>query len=187
MTNNINPLTQQPLTQQELSVVSKLGDEAIGLEADIATIEALLKQKKERLNMVLLTLLPNAMTEVGLSGIKLENGAELAIVPYYSCSVSDEYPELKEKALRWLRSKEAEAGALIKHEFKCALGVDAEKEVSSLRGFLNKKQIPFKDGQSVNAARLKSFMKERIEAGKPFPLDIFRAHHGKIAKITSNK
>jgi len=185
MSENINPLTQQPLTQAELTAVSKLGNEVIGLEAEIATIEALLKQKNERLQMVTRTLLPNAMTEVGLSAITLSNGAALEVVPFYQCSISDEYPTEKEKALRWLRTNDA--GALIKHEFKCALGVEAEKDVASLRGFLNRKQIPFKDGQSVHAAKLKSFMKERIEGGKPFPMDIFRAYHGKVAKVTNNK
>ena len=179
----VNALTQQPLTKAELTQVSTYGNEIIALGAEIATIEALLTQKKERVNLLEKTLLPAAMTEVGLSAITLANGAQLAIVPFYQCSMSDEYPIEKDKALKWLRTNKA--GALIKHEFKCALGVESEKEVASLRGFLNRKGIEFKDGQSVHAAKLKSFMKERIEGGKPFPMDIFRAYHGKVAKVST--
>lgn len=185
MTTPINPLTQQPLSESELSKIVALGNELCALEADMATLEAELEKAKERLNQIQLKELPDAMSQIGLSEFTLTNGIQLAVAPIYQCSVSDADPELKAKALKWLRTHDA--GDLIKHEFKCALGVEAEALVASLRGFLNKKQIPFKDGQSVNAATLKSFMKECIEAGKEFPLDIFRGYFGKKASITNNK
>lgn len=173
------------MTENDIAKVVKLGNELVGLEADCATLEAELQKGKERINQIQLQELPLAMTEIGLDDFTLSNGIHLESKPFYQCSVSDSEPELKAKALKWLRTHDA--GELIKHEFKCALGIEAEQLVSSLRGFLNKKQIPFKDGQSVNAATLKSFMKECIVAGKPFPLDIFRGYYGKKATVTNNK
>ena len=179
----LNPLTQQPLTQADLAKVVLLGNELVAREADLAIVEKQLEQLKERINKIQLKELPDAMNEVGLMNFTLTNGIQLEVKPFYQCSVTDTEPELKEKALKWLRTNEA--GDLIKHEFKATLGVDAEKLVASLRGFLNKKSITFKDGQSVNAATLKSFMKERITAKKPFPMDIFRAYYGKKATVVN--
>lgn len=180
-TTIVNPLTQQPLSEQELSRVSNLGNMLLGLEAEIATIEALLEKKKEALNKIQKQDLPDAMNDVGLSGLTLSNGIKLEVVPYYHAAVNDNDPTLKEKALKWLRTNGA--GALIKHEVKCALGTDAVKLLASLRGFLNKKQIAFKDSQTVHPKTLSKFMQEKLETGQPFPLDIFRAHHGKMARI----
>jgi hypothetical protein len=162
-----------------------LGNELVVREAEAATLEIQLERLRERINKIQMKELPDAMNEVGLMDFTLTNGIQLEVKPFYQCSVSDTDPVLKEKALRWLRTNDA--GELIKHEFKAVLGVDAEKMVASLRGFLNKKSIPFKDGQGVNAATLKSFMKERITAGKPFPLEIFRAYYGKKATVVNNK
>ena len=181
----INPLTQQPYAEGELSAVVKLGNELIAVQSEIATLEAALELNQKKQFALLTQTLPDAMKTIGMNAFQMDNGAAIKIVPFYQCSVSDKDPELKEKALKWLRTHDA--GSLIKHEFKAILGTEAEKLVASLRGFLNKKQIPFKDGQNVNAATLKSFMKEQIEAGKPFPLDIFKGFTGNIAKVEMPK
>lgn len=183
--NNINPLTQQPFSDEELSVVVKRAEELIALQADIETMEAVLAKKNAEANAIRMTLLPQLMSDIGLNNFQMTNGAAIVIKPFYQCSVSDKDPVLKDKALKWLRTNGA--GSLIKHEFKAVLGIDAEKAVASLRGFLNKKSIPFKDGQGVNAATLKSFMKEQVEAGKPFPMDIFKGYAGKIAEVEMPK
>ena len=183
--SNINPLTQQPFSDAELAVVVKKANEFIALQAEIATIELILEQKQSAANALKLTILPQLMSDIGLNNFQMNNGATITIKPFYQCSVSDKDPILKEKALKWLRTNGA--GSLIKHEFKAILGVDAEKLVASLRGFMNKKSIPFKDGQNVNAATLKSFMKEQVEAGKPFPMDIFKGYAGKIAEVDMPK
>ena len=179
--SSINPLTQQPFSEDELSAVVKHANAIIALEAEMAILEKQLELKGTTLTVLKQQTLPNAMNDIGLSALRLSNGAEVVVKPFYQCSVSDKDPILKEKALKWLRTHDA--GSLIKHEFKVALGVDAVKEVASLRGFCNKKQIPFVDGQNVNAQTLKSFMKERVEKGQPFPLDIFKGFIGKIAEI----
>ena len=182
---NLNPLTQQPFSATEIAAVVKYGNDLIAIQSEIATLEAALELNQKKQFTLLTQTLPDAMKAIGMNSFQMTNGASIKIVPFYQCSVSDSDPTNKAKALKWLRTNEA--GSLIKHEFKCALGVEAEKLVVSLRGFLNKKQIVFKDGQSVNAATLKSFMKERIEAGKPFPLDIFKGFTGNIAKVEMPK
>lgn len=175
----INPLTQQPFEKDELKHVIQLCNKLIALEAEQATMMLVLEKKTQEVNLMRMTTLPAAMGDLGLNSLQLENGGSIEIAPYYSCSVSDKDPDLKAKALKWLRK---EAPSLIKHEVKVVLGTESEKELASLRGWLNKKSMPFKDGQGVNAATLKSFMKERVEDGKPFPLDLFKGYIGKIAK-----
>lgn len=162
-----------------------LSNELIAKEAELAIQEGIVEATKKRIFALQMKELPDAMTEIGLSNITLTNGAQVKVAPFYQCSISEEETELKTKALKWLRTNGA--GALIKHEFKCALGVEAEKMVASLRGFLNRHSVPFKDGQSVNAAKLKSYMKECIEGAKPFPMDIFRGYSGKKATVVNSK
>lgn len=144
----------------------------------------MLDRKKEDLRHIQMNQLPAAMTEIGLSNFSLSNGASLIVKPFYSCSCTDKEPELKERGLKWLRK---EYPSVVKHEVKVTLGVDAVTELKSIRGFLNKKSIPFKDGQGVHNGTLKALMRECVEAGKPFPLDLFRGFIGKITEITMPK
>lgn len=159
-----------------------LGNELHEKEADLALLELQIDNCKKRINAIQLQELPDAMNDVGLNSFTLSNGTKIAVTPFYQCSVSDTEPQLKAQALAWLETQGF--GSIIKHEFKCNLGKEAAALAKELEAFLESKQIDYKDGQSVNAATLKSFMKERIESGKSFPLEIFRGYYGKKAQIT---
>lgn len=170
------------MTDSDLSRVTTLANRQIGLESEIATLEKVLEAKNKELVKLCMTDLPQAMTDVGLEALSLSNGASLEMKKFYSCSVAEKDPEKKEKALRWLRKNEL--GSLIKRHLKIELGIDSDLILKSTRGFLNRKSIPFKESDSVNAATLKAFMKERMEAGKEFPLDIFSGYVGKKTVIS---
>lgn len=178
---NINPLTQQPFSEGELAQVIKQGNQMIAIDAEIANLEAQLEIKKAVYNQLKMQLLPEAMAAIGLNNFQMSNGAAITIKPFYQCSISDKDPELKNKALTWLRKNGV--GALIKQKVEIALGTDSVKEHDLLVAFLEKKKLPFTEAQAVHAATLKSFMKEQIEAGKPFPMDIFKGYAGKVAIV----
>lgn len=177
----INQLTQQPLSKDEVASLTLIATRLVNQAKIVAVIEEDLKKQQEILRVLEMETLPHAMTEVGVAGLTLEGGVKIEVENFYSCSVSDNDPENKEKALKWLRTNGH--GELIKHEVKVALGTDAVKLLNSLRGWLNARRMKFKDSQSVNAQTLKSFMKEQLEKGNPFPMDIFRGYSGKKAVV----
>lgn len=170
------------MSENELAKVVMLGSELHLKEADLALLEIQVENCKKRINAIQLQELPDAMNDVGLNSFTLSNGTRIDVKPFYQCSVSDTEPSLKAQALAWLEAEGV--GSLIKHEFKCNLSKEASALAKELEAFLESKEIDYKDGQSINAATLKSFMKERIENGKSFPLEIFRGYYGKKAQIT---
>lgn len=182
-TEMINKLTQQPLTKDELASVTLIAKRLVNshklreeCEKEIEKLDGVIRELE-------MTLLPDALTQVGLSSIKLDNGVEIEVQPFYSCSVSDTNPEEKAKAIKWLRDNSH--SQLIKQEFKVPFKAGDNKTADKFRAALIKAGRVFKESESVNAQTLKSFMKEQLEAGKPFPMDIFRAYTGKKATVVT--
>lgn len=183
--SNISPLTGQALLDSDLARVVTLANAIIALEAEIETREEELNRANAKLYELQTKLLPDEMSGFGLSTFSLKNGAKVTVAPFYVCSLSDKDEALKQEGLKWLRTNNF--GSLIKHKVSVLLGNDAVKPLASLRGWLNKKQMPFTDGQTVPNPTLKALMKEQIEAGKPWPLETFKAFAGKKAIVTVPK
>jgi hypothetical protein len=55
-----------------------------------------------------------------------------------------------------------------------------------IQKYLDKHGIQYAKKEMVHPSTLKSLMRELIESGKNFPMDIFRAITGKRAKLTNN-
>lgn len=180
-TEMINQLTQQPISKDEAASITLIAKRLVNQKTLVEAMEAQLKEAKEVLRAIEMDELPNAMQEVGLTSLTLAGGLEIEVQTFYSCSVSDEHPTEKASALAWLRDNKH--GDLIKHEFKVQLGTTSEQKAKSLTAWCLENKAPFKSSESVNAQTLKSFMKERLTAGKEFPMSIFRAYSGNKAVV----
>jgi hypothetical protein len=176
-----NKLTGEPVTNSEMEELVSVIESFIALEQEIANIETLLDQKKTVMQTIQMTQLPELFNNLGLREIELKNGSYVRVRPFYSASLSDEYPELKIRGLAWLRNNEA--GSLIKNEVKVPLPIGQDKLAAKVKKFLDKEGIAYGQSETVHHSTLKAFMRERIESGKSFPMEIFRGFAGSKATV----
>lgn len=183
--NPLNPLTQQPLSDGELQELRSLINQQLAVEAEIVNLEEQLKRANERLHDLSVGKIPEKMNSLGLKMYVLTSGESLVLKPLYQCYLSDEHPDLKQRGLAWLRANKL--GTLIKKEVKVQVPQDNEKLYKAVRTWLDRRGILYGVGEGVANPTLRSLMRERLEGGKEFPMDIFRGFAGSIAKIDRPK
>lgn len=164
---------------EALKNISALAQKQLQLEAECADLENQLSLKKEALNKVKEFDLPEAMTAVGMKEFKLEDGRKIEIKPYYSAKIDDEN---QDKCFAWLRDNEH--GDLIKNEFKVAFGKGADVEANALAEMLRAAGYAYTSKESVHFQTLSAFVREQVENNGDLPLDLFKVHIGRIAKVS---
>lgn len=186
----VNPLTQVPLTNEELAQVAELSRHLYLEERKMESLEAELERVKERVTQLRDVQLPNAMESLGMESLKLSNGYSIKIQPFFTGSIPPNEgktadPVRREKCFTWLRTHGF--GALIKTEVKVSAGQGDEKLLAKVTKVLEKAGIPFFQADNVHHMTLKSFIREQCEAAHPPPVELFNTFQGKRAKIEAPK
>jgi hypothetical protein len=164
---------------QEVSLgdVGRLANNMVAHLRAVDQAEQDLKKAKEELRSIQEELLPQAMTAMGLSQLKLESGEKLTVSNYYQASVK---VEDREAAFNWLH--DTGNGDIIKHnvsvDFKKGEGEDARQACEKLSelGLVPKDEI------KIAPMTLKAFVREEIEAGRELPKE-FNVYVGQKATI----
>jgi hypothetical protein len=167
---------------EALSRVSSLAIELTNLEEQIEKRQLELDSLAEQLKAVREYKLPEAMAEVGLSEFKLKNGAKVTVKSYYAGKIDDEN---RGECFSWLREKGHDG--IIKHEINVALGKGDDGVAKEIAEFLKTLGMTFSDKESVHYQTLAAFIREQVEGGEPFPMDLFKAFVGRKAKVTQPK
>lgn len=126
--------------------------------------------------------LPDLMREIGMATFKMADGSTFDLVEDIQCGISE---ERRPEAHGWLRTNGFEA--IIKTDFKISFGRDKIKEADKLQKELEKKGIFADRKESVHPQTLKSFIKERLEAGTEIPFEPFAIHPFDKVKHTQPK
>ena len=166
------------LDEQGLSRVSALARQQVLLEQRIADLEAELKDTQERYREVAEDLLPAAMTESGLTKLKLSDGSEVSVSKFYGASIPKDRAEA---AHRWLSDNGF--GDLIKNQITASFGRNEGNRAAELFHSLEEKGYSPSQKQWVEPMTLKAFVKEQVESGSPPPDDLFGVFIGEKAKI----
>lgn len=162
-------------TNKELvSTVQALLD----LDAQIDEAEAHWKVLKEKARTLREETIPNAMTELGLTSLTLENGQALSIKQEVYASISASQAPL---AFDWLN--ENGFGGLIKTEVTTLYGKGERDAAQKLVAKLTNEGLNANFKESVHPSTLKAFLKEQIAEGNPCPLDLFGARPVMTTKI----
>ena len=170
------------LTDTELQLVSTLCKRQVDQEALVASLEAQLKAAKEQLNYICQVELPNAMAELGVELIKLEDGSKIEVKQKYYASIP---VENKDKAFAWLTSHNYES--IIKNVVKCEFGKgENERAKEAMMELVSLGLRPTQD-MNVHPMTLKSFVKDLIERGEEFPMELFGAGTVNESKVTLPK
>jgi hypothetical protein len=152
------------------------------LEAEVNEKTVALAEVQAAFDRISMRTIPDIMAELAMESFTMEDGYKLEVKNDLKASIT---AENKPSAHRWLR--EHNFDGIIKTKVLAEFGrgelSKAEEALSKLReaGF----EASIDEG--VHAATLKSFVKERMEAGDAIPVSIFGVYEFKKTKITAPK
>lgn len=165
-----------------LTKIADLGKTMVALEAEIAKMDEERSAKAEELKAIQEGSLPEAMSEAGLSEFKTKDGAKITIKPYYSAKINAENGE---ECHSWLRDNGF--GDLIKNEVVVSLGMGQDDITVQIKEFAEDLGLKTVTKEQVHSSTLSAFVKEQVESGSDFPLELFHVYVGSKAKVTLPK
>ena len=154
--------------------------ETLNREIDFA--ESQLKQKKKNLEHLSGEVIPTMMSEMGLSHLKLMDGSSVDVKPNYSASISIAN---REAAFGWLRNNGL--GDIIKNEISVSFGRNEDNKAADYANLAESHGYQPQQKLKVEPMTLKALVRERIEAGKEMPTEIFNVFVGNKTTIKRSK
>ncbi len=164
-TSNIKSLAEE---------VKKLRD----MEDHIKQQEESLKTNKRKLEVVSGEIIPTMLSEMGLSSLKLADGSSVDVKPYYSASISIAN---REKAYSWLRINGL--GDIIKNEISVSFGRNEDNKAAVYADLAKRQGYQPTQKLKVEPMTLKALVRERVEAGKEMPTELFNVFVGNKTTI----
>ena len=183
--NQINFEEDQTEVLDKTSNINKLANkikEMQAIQKDIEQNEKYLKQRKQDLEQVSGETIPTMLTEMGLSYLKLTDGSSVEVKTNYSATIT---LANKEKAFNWLR--ENGLGDIIKNELIVSFGRNEDNKAASYAELAKGQGYQPTQKLKVEPMTLKALVRERIEAGKPMPTEIFGVFIGNKKTIKRKK
>jgi len=154
-TDNIQSLADQVEKLESLNTRLQLQEDNI-------------KNTKKDIERISGEVIPTMMTEMGLSELKLQDGSHLKVATSYKAHISEAN---KEAAYNWLRNNGL--GDIIKNEISVSFGKDEDNKAASYVDLAKSQGLEPARKMKVEPMTLKALVRERIEAGKDMPTEIF--------------
>lgn len=148
-------------------------------EAQIAQAEAALKVLTDGYNRLVMELIPEAMAQLRLSEVKLEDGAVLSVKDEINVYINKDNAHA---AYAWLRANDL--GSIIKSSLKVDLRAVEDK--ARIFADLATRGVEFTTEENVHAATLKATVRAMLERGVTPPAAI-SVHQFKKAAIKEPK
>lgn len=165
-----------------LKSVAELARRIRDTEEEIQRTEAFLKERNEMLRKMTDEDLPSVLEELGLKSFTLEDGSKVEVKPLYGASIPG---ARKEEAFEWLR--EHGFDDIIKNDIVCSFGRGEDDKAAEFAQVARERGLTPEQKQLVHAQTLKAWVRERVEAGDEFPMDLFGAFIGQRATIKKGK
>ena len=161
--------------------IQSLADQVERLETlnrEVEFAESQLKQKKKNLEHLSGEVIPTMMSEMGLSHLKLTDGSSVDVKPHYSANIT---VANKEAAFNWLRNNGL--GDIIKNEISVSFGRNEDNKAADYAALATERGYQPTQKLKVEPMTLKALVRERIEAGKEMPTEIFNIFVGNKTTI----
>ena len=168
-TDNIQSLADQVEKLEELN--ERLED-----------LEGLMKNTKSEIRKVSGDIIPTMMSEMGLAELKLHDGSHLKVSTSYRATITEAN---KEAAFNWLR--ENGLGDIIKNEISVSFGSNEDNKAADYAELAKGQGLQPTRKMKVESMTLKALVRERIEAGKEMPTEIFNVFVGNKTTIKRSK
>ena len=162
----------------QLGRVATLANQIIEYDEEIEHAERNLKNIKDARKKLSEDLLPALMTENGLTSIILNDGKEVSVKRFYSCTIPGDKTL---RAFEWLRDNGHDG--LIKHRVTVDFTRDRDDQAIVLKEELSERGLHPSDKEWVEPSTLRGFAREQIEGGKNLPDDLFNLFIGERANI----
>lgn len=175
--SSVNKVDQGGLTSLA-SLARQIQEE----EGAIAKLEETLKEAKKKLLKLTDEDMPAVMQEVGMNKFELDDGSMVEVKPTYGASILvDNRPQ----AYDWLRENGYDD--IIKNNVTCSFGRGEDDKASAFKTFAAEKGYVANQKTEIHSQTLRAFVKERVEAGDAFPMELFGAWVGQRAVIKRGK
>ena len=166
---------------QETEHIHSLADQVERLQQiqeDISKNEEYLKQKKKELDHISGEVIPTMLSEMGLSYLKLTDGSSIEVKTNYSATITEAN---KEAAFNWLRQNGL--GDIIKNEISVSFGRNEDNKAADYAELAKGQGFQPTQKLKVEPMTLKALVRERIEAGKEMPTELFNIYVGNKTTI----
>ena len=161
--------------------IQSLADQVETLEQLQRTIEKqeeTLKELKKKTEHISGEVIPTMMSEMGLSHLKLMDGSSVDVKPNYSATITIKN---KENAFNWLRQNGL--GDIIKNEISVSFGRNEDNKAADYAELAKRNGFQPTQKLKVEPMTLKALVRERIEAGKEMPTELFNVFVGNKTTI----
>ena len=148
------------------------------LQGRLELQEENIKNTKKELEHVSGEIIPTMMSEMGLSHLKLIDGSSVDVKPHYSATIT---VANKEAAFKWLRNNGL--GDIIKNEISVSFGRNEDNKAADYAVLAQERGFQPTQKLKVEPMTLKALVRERIEAGKEMPTELFNVFVGNKTTI----
>ena len=153
-----------------------------GLNNRIEASENNLKDLKKEYLRISGEVIPTMMSEMGLAELKLSDGSHLKVSTTYRATITEAN---KETAFNWLRNNGL--GDIIKNEILVSFGRNEDNKAADYADLAKGQGFQPTQKMKVEPMTLKALVRERIEAGKEMPTEIFGVFSENKTTIKRNK
>ena len=165
--------------------IQSLADQVERLEDfdfSIKNTEEQLKELKKRRDHISGEVIPTMMSEMGLAVLNVHDGSHLKVSTSYRATITEAN---KETAFNWLR--ENGLGDIIKNEILVSFGRNEDNKAADYAELAKGQGFQPTQKMKVEPMTLKALVRERIEAGKEMPTEIFGVFSENKTTIKRNK
>ena len=149
-----------------------------GLHKRIELSETNIKDLKKEYQRISGEVIPTMMSEMGLAELKLQDGSHLKVSTTYRATITEAN---KETAFNWLR--ENGLGDIIKNEISVSFGRNEDNKAADYANLASERGYQPTQKLKVEPMTLKALVRERIEAGKEMPTELFNVFVGNKTTI----
>ena len=161
--------------------IQSLADQVERLEAmqkQLEIQEEAIKEKKKHLEYLSGEIIPTMLSEMGLSSLKLQDGSSVEVKTNYSATITQAN---KQAAFNWLR--ENGLGDIIKNEISVSFGRNEDNKAADYAELAKSQGLDPMQKLKVEPMTLKALVRERLEAGKEMPTELFNIYVGNKTTI----
>ena len=153
-----------------------------GVSSEIEDAESRIKLLKKKRDHISGEVIPTMMSEMGLAELKLHDGSHLKVSTSYRATITEAN---KESAFNWLRNNGL--GDIIKNEISVSFGRNEDNKAADYAELAKSNGFQPTQKMKVEPMTLKALVRERMEAGKEMPTEIFGACSENKTTIKRNK
>ena len=172
----------EKLDQQGLTSVAVLARKIRDKEELVKDLDEKLKAEKKLLLKLSDEDMPAMLAEIGISSLSLDDGSKVEVKQTYGASI---LVNNRPRAYEWLRDNGYDD--IIKNTVACQFGRGEDDLANAFAAFAQQQGYVPEQKTEIHPQTLRAFVKERVEEGDGFPMELFGAWVGQRAVIKKGK